>query len=422
MPDALFGGWCDFPDGPPSESVCRAAGCRYSSEHSWCDCHYHDKVKFGIMCEKAGGVFQRHTCTEGMHWPHIKEQLEIIAGDTCDGKMTAWYQPMADWVLHEEFTKGCCRSYPATICDPTLEEVSHVCIDKDDFLPHEIMHAWCEFRSAQPTPEQCKEAGCWFLNEHCDCGDDAASCESLGGIVAGLTCSESMSHIGYEELKIISKAKTEGTCTNADGSPVMINDHETLYNRIIHNAKTCCKSSPANICDPTAKLMTTCKNIEDFMPTAIQSSHCHFHHELQPDPNECERAGCKYSDEHCQCHNEAEACKKLGGRFYEHTCLEAAQGEWFMNTLKPIYEAEAQGQCAGIKTPWEEDIASWAKHSQETKKCCKSQPANICEPDLKVMSPCKSDEDFMPDAELPGWCELHQQPTAEVCKEAGCFF
>lgn len=413
MADSPIHGWCEMPQVAPSKDVCWHAGCSPyemgEGEHGcWCE---HQGP-----CEILGGVFQGNTCEQEMRYWEFEAMNAIVTSGTCVNVSTSWGEEIASamkWLAQQ-----CCQNYPATLCAPEATIVTP-CKDEGDFESDTNMHGWCEYHTV-PQREVCSGAACHFWEDegsssgytscHCETQDQ---CEAVGGRYKGYTCSDEATNWG-EQGDLLRQAQDQGTC---DG--ITMSWGETLEQWVRHPATQCCRSSPANACNPNARMMTPCKDDADFDPEATLHEWCEM--STQPSQELCEEARCNFwADEWnsgCHCDNEA-SCTSVNGTYKTQTCSSEANN-WDGNIHAVLQDAHEAGTCDNQTFEWGESIPDWLRWKAE--KCCRSYPATLCEPDAKTMHPCVSDEDYMPEAAVHEWCDYGSivEPSHETCEDAG---
>jgi len=352
------------------------------------------------------------------------EPMDVCTVYACEGGC------VLDGTCYREDPKGnpptqiLCDEYRGTWCggsdggDHTLPPVQQtVCATEADFIAANKMHGWCEF-VAFPTREMCWERGCspYEMGEGqhgCHC-EQQESCEALGGEFQGPTCEQEMR---YWEVEAMNALADSGTC---DG--IVTSWQEPIASAMKWIARQCCANYPATVCNPEGRVTTTCKNTDDFTPDVLMHGWCE--HNTVPERELCQEAGChfwgdeKSGQKSCHCENQPE-CDAVGGRYKGQTCLENAM-DFGGQEAELLRQAEEQGSCAGLSTPWGESLEQWANGPSQ--KCCRSSPANICRPNARAMTPCKDDTDFDAEATLHEWCEFTQQPHQELCEQSGCSY
>jgi len=158
---------------------------------------------------------------------------------------------------------------------------------------------------------------------------------------------------------------------------------------------------------------TICATYDDFLPDTQRQGQCEF--ETVPTGENCWEQGCHPSGDQCYCYKQ-EPCESLGGRFEGPTC-QSELSDW---QTVAMLEVEVSGTCENVTTSWGSPLARNMNYLAGT--CCANYPATVCNPEAKFVSPCKNDDDFMPDAFMFGWCDFFETPDQQPCEAAGCTF
>jgi len=414
MPDRAMSGWCDMQT-TPSRDECWNEGCMpYDAGEGAHFCYCMNKDP----CEALGGVFEGPTCEEEMRYWEIEAMEAVAASGTCDNVSASWGGSIAEamgWMAQQ-----CCENYPATICDPEAR-LTMPCKDEGDFVPAAFVYGMCEYNTV-PERGPCTEAGCSFWEDEsinstyrsCHC-ETQTQCDAVQGRFTGYTCAQQAGdHSMGQEGGLLRQAAEQGTCDGLE-----LSWGETLENWVRHPATNCCISSPANVCNPNARLMTPCKDDADFDGEAALHEWCEMG--TKPTREMCEDARCSYwSDEwneECHCDNEA-GCTQVYGTYRRQTCANEVH-DWDGGIHASLQEAQDAGTCENQSLDWGETLPDFLRWPAE--KCCRSYPATLCEPDAKIMHPCIHDEDFKPEANMNEWCDYGSivEPAHETCEDAG---
>jgi len=145
---------------------------------------------------------------------------------------------------------------------------------------------------------------------------------------------------------------------------------EELKQWVVWQSQKCCSNFPATACDKDAKLMTPCAADDDFMPENVVTG-----------PG--------------------------GGA----TCKEKIEDPYWTLVLKNLKQATDAGTCTGVTFEYFSVSVDLPQQvSMLSRDCCSTFPATACDKDVKFMSPCAADADFMP--------ENVMGEDGSTCKEA----
>ena len=218
-------------------------------------------------CAAVGGSWTQRTCEVevGEFWDsqtHL--HVQMAASDGCED-VDLRGQSMKDMLRYP--ASKCCASYPASVCDPTAKKMTP-CKDEADFMPAQPLHEWCDFHGSYPDEDTCRAHGCNAYSDGCSC-DTSEKCLAVGAEWKVSTCETDIGHWSPEQHRALQEARQNGTC----GVHTMFGD---LTGMINYPAEKCCASFPATLCDPTARLMTPCKDDADYTPDKEMWAHCDF--------------------------------------------------------------------------------------------------------------------------------------------------
>ncbi|CAE7214994.1 unnamed protein product [Symbiodinium sp. CCMP2592] len=144
--------------------------------------------------------------------------------------------------------------------------------------------------------------------------------------------------------------------------------------------------------------VSPCRDFDDFLPDEILREFCIVPSRV--DNVTCKGHGCIVSNDlgswSCSCDREA-SCLALGGRWNRQTCAQEltmrVEDLAWLEALKFALERGGPG-CSEMTLRGEklEDLIH-----EQSRKCCASFPANACYQDARKMSPCRNEEDFLPE-------------------------
>ncbi|CAE7797059.1 unnamed protein product [Symbiodinium sp. CCMP2592] len=361
MADKIYSAHCHFLHSP-GPNDCGAHGCYYHEEYAHCECSQN------ASCVALGGTWHSQTCgKEVSEWDHRRRSaLEEAqtAGNCADLTYTGDLKAEI-----EGFSKMCCKSFPATVCEPRAQRMTY-CKDEADFLPKNFMEG-------------------------------------------SKTCQEELSEMSSEWHLALKKASEQSSCTTD------FFHGQALDQMISAPSKKCCASSPANACHKDLQQMTPCKDDADFLPNnSMGWTACKFSHDVVAS---CEALHGFYWAETGLCYigqdqTQKANCVANGGSLYEHTCGDEIaswepQYHFLVHLAKETDCDNVQVHGQGMK-----DALNYP-----AKMCCASFPGSLCSPLAKKMTPCKDDADFQPDRPFAEWCEFHgHPPQTDACHAHGC--
>jgi len=354
MPDAKMheDGWCVMHAVPENCTE----GCEMN--HGSCTCGREDS------CERAGGVWQYHTCKDEMRMYEYGEHSVLLSAasdnGSCDGLRTSWDQSVSE--ILEWPARKCCKSWPQSLCEPDAS-LATPCKDPSDFRAGHVTQS-------------------------------------------GSTCMNWLKE-WWTEYSALKSATNTGTC---DG--LALSWGEDVADWVRHPARECCKSFPATLCDKHADTVTPCAFPHDFRDDKVISGHCRLHDE--PEPGDCAGSGCHEEDGHCHCDGE-DSCQSAGGHWHQEDCALLME-HMDRRMLAAFKEASESGSCSDVDYDGDLDFETlWISQT-----CCDSFPRRACDRTAKKVSYCADEEDFMPENTLHEWCDFHSMPDAASCHEQGC--
>jgi len=361
IPDGIASEWCEMHGRHVSEAKCQQAGCRpeYGHDHMHCACNG------PTTCSAAGGHWRHETCQdEIMHWDEGGRSLRQAAPGACEAIHTSWGEELEQALRHR--ARNCCRSYPATFCNPTAEPLTP-CADTDDMMSDVVLHQHCDFGRPMLNRTACLAARCRFhdhdAHSSCDCPTQA-SCEQAGGTFRSRTCGAEFREMWDRGL---SRAIEQRDCTG-----VTMDWGEDVSQWVVHAAERCCSSFPASICNPNATVMHPCASEAAFNASAVMDQWCDYYGH-DPDRQDCERAG------FCDCHKR-DACEHFGGIYHERVCG-AAMVHWDQGG-QGLRRAHDMGTCEGVTTDWGESLTQALHHPAS--RCCTDFPKTACQTDAEA--------------------------------------
>eukprot|EP00435_Cladocopium_sp_Y103_P046734 s1155_g13.t1 len=365
-----------------------------------------------FMPDKIADEGSNITCKETlMSWWDEYTLLVNASKTGCDGVQTSWGEPLVDWIVHP--AKQCCRSKPATICEPDLKPMTP-CKDESDFQPEKILSMWCEL-SAQIPAADCGAFGCASHGDYCYC-ETATSCEAAGGKWMTTTCRDDF--LGSQDRVLIKALNAAANGTNCNDLDV---HGASLTDSISWSAQTCCSSWPASICKKDAKRMTPCKSTSDFNADKVMWAYCDFYSNgaTMPNASTCQaQDGCRGDEHWCDCSDQS-SCEAVGGTWHSQTCLKEID-QWSPEHHEALQAAEADGTCSGHLLHGHtklEDLTQWPAQT-----CCSSYPQTVCFPDVEKMTPCTHKTDFLETKTVHSWCDLYPAPSEAVCVAQNCTY
>lgn len=188
-----------------------------------------------------------HSCMDELKsWYEEYAVLEEASQKGCDGIEMSWGQNLSEWVVWP--AQKCCRSSPATICEPELKPVTP-CKDMSDFSPDNVHYIHCT-ELPEITSSVCTAAGCSYEDSHhsCICQDEV-TCEAAGGKWHHEKCGDIFGAGGStpaadrDMFQALTAAANGTSCDDIDLRGQRLSDAWV----ITYSAKACCKS-PESIC------------------------------------------------------------------------------------------------------------------------------------------------------------------------------
>ncbi|CAJ1437037.1 unnamed protein product [Effrenium voratum] len=389
--------WCHF-DHPPRPEDC--------SHHCGSDCHCASRGP----CEALNGTWKEETC--GYVFDHLDMETHKMLqtaseSETCEGT-DLHGQSLAQWVL--PYAQQCCASYPASVCDKGLVRMTP-CKDEGDFKPSTVMHAHCDFKSTFPEASVCNaQPGCSGWENHCYCQTEEG-CRALGATWTAHTCQDEQMQWDVSMHQVLQEAAAAGSCDGLDMWG------QALSSAISYAAQTCCASTPATVCDPTAKSMTPCSSADTFTKDKVMYAWCDLYSSTTtPEASVCNaQEGCYGDVGWCHCEQQS-GCEALNGTWTAWTCAQEVD-LWRPEQHKLLHTAEMNGTCKDheLQGYRAEDMVSYP-----AMQCCSDFPKTLCHPAVQNMTPCLRKQDFLANKTRYSWCNLYPSPNATDCAAHGC--
>lgn len=338
--------------------------------------------------------------------PVMLEALMAAENGTDCADISVHGRTLMDYISYS--VQKCCSSFPASICHKNAQKMSQ-CKSLSSFLPAALVWSHC-WGTDSVSEDACMTPGlrCSWSGSHCHC-DDRSSCEAVNGTWEEFTCAQEVDTWDMTIHLTVQEALDTDDCE--------LQAYGRKVSQVIATASSCCSDWPASVCAKTAELVTPCKTSADYLPSHALHSWCDMYGR---NPADCHAHGCTPTHSSCHCETQ-ETCEAAGAIWRSNSCADEVkwQSPGWHEAMKIARDTDScDGDLNGLTVKDATD--HFARH------CCASYPATLCDKDARKMTPCKDEQDFLKDKELPGgFCDFRSVPpatdvcTAHQCTESG---
>lgn len=336
-------------------------------------------------CAAVGGEFVRKTCKEEASsfasWLYLPLAEAHEAG-SC-GNLSV--DPRGELTRQvDRYARSCCSTFPATLCREVGDWTASQCASPDRFKPDAVISG----------EETCAD---WVTELPHDVYDAIVDARDKQAVGASRPC--------------------EGS--NVSGFP--LEDY-------LLNADLCCSDYPNTLCQQPEPPAPVCSSADKFLPNKTFETFALPKHPFvgfcewtgAPPANEsaCSTVGCRWN-EMCVCETEA-LCDGVG-TWQEFTCAGIID---FMGLRENLTSAANGEACESFA--YEYPFAGTEFEHMDLRfavsllagTCCTDSPANMCQPQAPLLTPCAGD-DFIPENVARSECVGLDTDAQDTCEEAG---